>query len=39
LPFSIIWRDDLKDDNIKIPCSSLLIALGTTASGKNLILA
>jgi len=32
LPFSIIWRDDLKDDNIKIPCSSLLIALGATAS-------
>ncbi|CAF2381127.1 unnamed protein product [Rotaria sp. Silwood2] len=31
-PFSIIWRDDLKNDNIKIPCSSLLIALGTTAS-------
>jgi hypothetical protein len=35
LPFSIIWRDDLKDDNIKIPCSSLLIALGATASGKT----
>jgi hypothetical protein len=32
LPFSIIWRDDLKDDNTKIPCSSVLIALGATAS-------
>ncbi|CAF3429548.1 unnamed protein product [Rotaria socialis] len=32
LPFSIIWRDDLKNDDIKIPCSSLLIALGATAS-------
>ncbi|CAF0874963.1 unnamed protein product [Rotaria sp. Silwood1] len=31
-PFSIIWRDDLKNDNIKISCSSLLITLGTTAS-------
>ncbi len=36
LPFSIIWRDDLKDDNTKIPCSSVLIALGATASGKSL---
>ncbi len=36
LPFSIIWRDDLKDDAIKIPCSSILIALGATASGKSL---
>lgn len=35
LPFTILWRDDLKDENLKIPCSSLLIALGTTASGKN----
>ncbi|CAF1132826.1 unnamed protein product [Adineta steineri] len=32
LPFSIIWRDDLKNDDIKIPCSTLLIALGATAS-------
>ncbi|UJR35493.1 hypothetical protein I4U23_028247 [Adineta vaga] len=32
LPFSIIWRDDLKNDDVKIPCSSLLIALGATAS-------
>ena len=33
LPFSIIWRDDLKDDSVRIPCSTLLIALGSTASG------
>ena len=32
LPFSIIWRDD----QTKIPCSSLLITLGATASGKTL---
>lgn len=33
LPFSIMWRDDLKNDAIRIPCSTLLIALGSTASG------
>lgn len=31
LPFSIIWRDD----QTKVPCSSLLITLGATASGKT----
>ncbi|CAF0864227.1 unnamed protein product [Adineta ricciae] len=32
LPFSITWRDDLKNDEMKIPCSCLLITLGATAS-------
>jgi hypothetical protein len=33
LPYSIVWRDDLKSDTARIPCSCILIALGSTASG------
>ncbi|CAF0721366.1 unnamed protein product [Didymodactylos carnosus] len=32
LPFSIIWRDDIKSENVKIPCKNLLITIGATAS-------